>query len=198
MQILSNYCLKKVDYDFLSFFDKYISKYPFKSYNIMEVLLGKEIVYIKDTTMIVDLLRINNDNILNIFNFFKDMLRNNLINKIIFKKEVLLIYFKDEFIISFFKEKNKWLLIPLISIILEYGYEFYFDVFIESNPLIKVMLFIIINGNNITIDTKNINKLSDNHYHMLINFYNNIENNLMFSFDKSTFLENLYHKLKVM
>ena len=61
LQLLSNYQLNKKDFDFLLFIDKYLQKYPFKCFNIMDTLLDKEIVYIKNTTMIIDLLKLNDD-----------------------------------------------------------------------------------------------------------------------------------------
>lgn len=196
MQILSKYSLKKIDYEFLYFFDKYISKYPFKCYNLMNIFNNIEFVYIKDTTMIIDLIKIKDDNILNIFDLLKEMLRSNIIGRIIHKKEVLIVYFKNEFVISFFKEVNKWLVIPLVKIFIDLNFEFYFDVYVKNN-IDKFMLLVVYNGYHISIDKKYINKLSENHIPLVISFYNNNNQNLMFSFDKTIFLENFYHKVKV-
>ena len=195
MQIISSYSLKKIDYDFILFFDKYITRYPFKCYNMMEIFTNKEVVYIKDTTLIIYLIKVNDDELYNIFILFKDMLRNNIISRIIYKKEVLIIYFKSDFIMSFFKIRNKWLIIPLINVLLDLEIKFYFDAFIKSNIVEKFMLLIEYKGFYITLDTGNYNKLDDLHIPLIINFYNNNAQNLKFSFDKTVFLENLNTKV---
>ena len=87
MQILSYYNLKNIDYKFLDFTNQYIEKFPFKCYYTMEKLSQKDIVYIKDTTMIIDLIKLEEDMVINVFNFFKDMLRRNFIKKIVYKKD---------------------------------------------------------------------------------------------------------------
>lgn len=195
MQIISSYSLKKIDYDFVLFFDKYISSYPFKCYNMMELFTNKEVVYTKDTTLIINLIKVSIDSLYNIFNLFKDLLRNNIISRIIYKKEVLIVYFKSDFIMSFFKIRNKWLIIPLISVLLELENKFYFDVFIKNIIVEKFMLLIEYKSFYITIDTVNNKKLDDVHIPLIINFYNNKDQNLKFSFDKNVFLENLNFKV---
>ena len=197
MQILSYYQLKRVDYIFLDLIDKYIIKYPFKFYYIMEKLNNNNLVFIKDTTMIIDLLKLEEDMIVNIFNLFKEMLRNNLIKKIVYKKEVIVVYFSNEFIISYFKEKNKWLLIPLINILIEKDEVIYFDVYIKTSDIYKFMLLVKINEKYVTIDLYENNKMNDNHLPLILSFNNNRNNNLQFSFDKSEFLGNLNSKINV-
>lgn len=197
MQILSYYELKRVDYIFLDLIDKYIIKYPFKFYYIMEKLNNNKIVYIKDTTMIIDLLKLEEDMIVNIFNLFKELLRNNIINKIVYKKEVIVVYFSNEFIISFFKDKDKWLIIPLVNILIEKDELIYFDVYLKANDVFKYMLLVRIKDKYITIDLKNLDKLNDLHIPLILNFNNNKNNNLQFSFDKSEFLGNLNSKINV-
>ena len=197
LQILSYYQLKRVDYIFLDLIDKYIIKYPFKFYYIMEKLNNNNLVFIKDTTMIIDLLKLEEDMIVNIFNLFKEMLRNNLIKKIVYKKEVIVVYFSNEFIISYFKEKNKWLLIPLINILIEKDEVIYFDVYIKTSDIYKFMLLVKINEKYVTIDLYENNKMNDNHLPLILSFNNNRNNNLQFSFDKSEFLGNLNSKINV-
>ena len=197
MQILSYYELKRVDYIFLDLIDKYIVKYPFKFYYIMEKINNYKIVYIKDTTMIIDLLKLEEDMIVNIFNLFKELLRNNIINKIVYKKEVLLVYFSNEFIISFFKDKDKWLIIPLVNILIEKDELIYFDVYLKTNDVFKYMLLIRIKDKYITIDFNNLDKINSLHIPLILNFNNNKNNNLQFSFDKSEFLGNLNSKINV-
>jgi len=197
LQILSYYELKRVDYIFLDLIDKYIVKYPFKFYYIMEKVNNNKIVYIKDTTMIIELLKLEEDMIVNIFNLFKELLRNNIINKIVYKKEVLLVYFSNEFIISFFKDKDKWLIIPLVNILIEKDELIYFDVYLKTNDVFKYMLLIRIKDKYITIDFNNLDKINPLHIPLILNFNNNKNNNLQFSFDKSEFLGNLNSKINV-
>lgn len=195
LQILSFYQMNKKDFEFLLFIDKYLQKYPFKCFNIMDTLLDKEIVYIKNTTMIIDLLKLSDSIVVNIFDFFKDMLRCDFIKKIIYKKEVLFIYFYNDFIISFFDIKNKWLLIPLVIEISKSNYPYYFDVYANENNIFKLMFLVIINDSYVSIDIKKIDRITNNHYPLVISFYSNKDNNLKFSFDKLEFINNLKLKL---
>lgn len=195
MEFLSYYELKRIDYLFLDFIDHYISKYPFKFYYIMETLNKKEIVYIKDTTMIIDLIKLEEDMIVNIFELFKELLRRNVIKKIVYKKEVLLVYFNCEFIISFFKSKDKWLIIPLVVELMKNKENIYFDVYIKSVDVYKVMCLVKIKEKYISIDLNNINKINEMHIPLVICFNNNKNNNLQFSFNKSVFINNLMEKI---
>lgn len=195
MQILSFYQMNKKDFNFLLYIDKYLQKYPFKCFNIMDTLLNKEFVYIKNTTMIIDLLKLNDSIIVNIFDFFKNMLRCDFIKKIIYKKEVIFIYFYNDFIISFFNMKNKWLLIPLVIEISKHNYPYYFDVYVNNKNIHKLMFLVIIDDLYVSIDIKEMDKISNNHYPLVINFYSNKSNNLKFSFDRIEFMNNLKLKL---
>lgn len=195
MQILSFYQMNKKDFNFLLYIDKYLQKYPFKCFNIMDTLLNKEFVYIKNTTMIIDLLKLNDSIIVNIFDFFKNMLRCDFIKKIIYKKEVIFIYFYNDFIISFFNMKNKWLLIPLVIEISKNNYPYYFDVYVNNKNIHKLMFLVIIDDLYVSIDVKEMDKISNNHYPLVINFYSNKSNNLKFSFDRIEFMNNLKLKL---
>ena len=195
LQILSFYQMNKKDFEFLLFIDKYLQKYPFKCFNIMDTLLDKEIVYIKNTTMIIDLLKLSDSIVVNIFDFFKDMLRCDIIKKIIYKKEVLFIYFYNDFIISFFDIKNKWLLIPLVIEISKSNYPYYFDVYVLENNIFKLIFLVINKDYYVSIDIKKIDRINNNHYPLVISFYSNKDNNLKFSFDKLEFINNLKLKL---
>lgn len=195
MQLLSFYQMNKKDFNFLLYIDKYLQKYPFKCFNIMDTLLNKEFVYIKNTTMIIDLLKLNDSIIVNIFDFFKNMLRCDFIKKIIYKKEVIFIYFYSDFIISFFNMKNKWLLIPLVIEISKHNYPYYFDVYVNNKNIHKLMFLVIIDDLYVSIDIKKMDKISNNHYPLVINFYSNKSNNLKFSFDRIEFMNNLKLKL---
>lgn len=196
MQILSYYQLKRNDYIFLDFIDHYISKYPFKCYYIMETLNNSEIVFIKDTTMIIELIKLEEDMVVNIFNLFKELLRRNIIKKIVYKKEVLLAYFNSEFIISFFKYKDKWMLIPLVCELINNKKSIYFDVYVKSIDVYKLMFLVKIKERYISIDLRDAKKINESHIPLVICFNNNKNNNLQFSFDKSVFIANLMSKIK--
>lgn len=195
MQILSYYNLKNIDYKFLDFTNQYIEKFPFKCYYTMEKLSQKDIVYIKDTTMIIDLIKLEEDMVINVFNFFKDMLRRNFIKKIVYKKEVLLVYFNNEFIISFFKNKDKWLIIPLVCELINKKNTCYFDVYIKNNNVYNYMFLVKVKDKFVTVDLKEMDKIDNLHYPLVLCFNNNKLHNLQFSFDKSVFLENFYNKI---
>ena len=57
------------------------------------------------------------------------------------------------------------------------------------------MFLVIIDDLYVSIDIKEIDKISNNHYPLVINFYSNKSNNLKFSFDRIEFMNNLKLKL---
>jgi hypothetical protein len=57
------------------------------------------------------------------------------------------------------------------------------------------MFLVIINDSYVSIDIKKIDRITNNHYPLVISFYSNKDNNLKFSFDKLEFINNLKLKL---
>ena len=133
MEILSNYELTSNDHHFIMYINNYIVCFPFKWHHFMSVFESKEIVYVKDTTLIINLLKLDSSSIIIVFEIFKDFLRNNIIKKINYKKEVIIIEFHNDFMISFFKHRNKWMLLGLIEILEDNQINYYLDVYIFYN-----------------------------------------------------------------
>ena len=98
MEILSTNKLTTYDECFIKYINNYIKRYPFKWYHFMSLFDLNEVVYIKDTTIIIDLLKLDSSSIIILFEIFKDFLRNNIINKINYKKEVIIIDFYPYFL----------------------------------------------------------------------------------------------------
>jgi hypothetical protein len=57
------------------------------------------------------------------------------------------------------------------------------------------MFLVIINDSYVSIDIQKIDRITNNHYPLVISFYSNKDNNLKFSFDKLEFINNLKLKL---
>ena len=198
MEILSNYELTSNDHHFIMYINNYIVCFPFKWHHFMSVIESKEIVYVKDTTLIINLLKLDSSSIIIVFEIFKDFLRNNIIKKINYKKEVIIIEFHNDFMISFFKHRNKWMLLGLIEILEDNQINYYLDVYIKSNnEITKYDCLFMYDDYLISIGNKKYNELHDKHIHLTLNFYN-IENcNLNYSFDKEKYFSNLLGHLRV-
>ena len=198
MEILSTYELTSYDNYFIKYINNYISCFPFKWHHFMSFFEYDEIVYIKDTTLIINLLKLDSSSIIIIFEIFKDFLRNNIIDKINYKKEVIIIEFHNEFMISFFKQRNKWMLIGLIEILKDHQIDFNLDAYIKANEeIVKYDCLFTLNDFLISIGNKKYKEISKNHIHLTLNFYNNENYNLKFSFEKDKYFSNLLAHLRV-
>lgn len=198
MEILSTNKLTTYDECFIKYINNYIKRYPFKWYHFMSLFDLNEVVYIKDTTIIIDLLKLDSSSIIILFEIFKDFLRNNIINKINYKKEVIIIDFYNDFMVSYFKNSVKWMLLVLLEILDDYEIEYYLDVFIKyHDEIIKYDCLMIYEGNYISIGINKSKKLFENHTHLVLNFYSNENYNLRFSFDKDKYFNNLLAHLRV-
>jgi hypothetical protein len=158
-------------------------------------IFKKDVIYIKDTTIIIELLKLNYDEINNIFIYFKEFLNNKIITKLIYKKEYLVVIFDDLFNISFFLKNNKWMLILLMNYCINNNIKSYYDVYLKSDETIYSMFMIESNNYFITFDNIKLNKLNNNHIPLVINLYNNNDFNIMFSFDIDILLNNIKLKL---
>lgn len=194
MKILSNYELNKKNIAFIKLCTKLMNKYPFKWFYFMEIF-KKDVIYIKDTTIIIELLKLNYDEINNIFIYFKEFLNNKIITKLIYKKEYLVVIFDDLFNISFFLKNNKWMLILLMNYCINNNIKSYYDVYLKSDETIYSMFMIESNNYFITFDNIKLNNLNNNHIPLVINLYNNNDFNIMFSFDIDILLNNIKLKL---
>jgi hypothetical protein len=158
-------------------------------------IFKKDVIYIKDTTIIIELLKLNYDEINNIFIYFKEFLNNKIITKLIYKKEYLVVIFDDLFNISFFLKNNKWMLILLMNYCINNNIKSYYDVYLKIDETIYSMFMIESNNYFITFDNIKLNKLNNNHIPLVINLYNNNDFNIMFSFDIDILLNNIKLKL---
>jgi hypothetical protein len=158
-------------------------------------IFKKDVIYIKDTTIIIELLKLNYDEINNIFIYFKEFLNNKIITKLIYKKEYLVVIFDDLFNISFFLKNNKWMLILLMNYCINNNIKSYYDVYLKSDETIYSMFMIENNNYFITFDNIKLNTLNNNHIPLVINLYNNNDFNIMFSFDIDILLNNIKLKL---
>lgn len=198
MEILSNYKLTNIDLKFINYLNEYINRYPFRWYYFINIFSRKDIVYIKDTTIIINLLKLDSSKIIKIFKILKDLLRDNIIKQIKYQKEVIIIYFYNKFMIDFFSDSNKWMFIPFLKILDNKRIKYYLNPYLKINEEI-ISYYLMINYKSIyvTIDISDSEIVFDKHIHLVLNFYNNENHNLKFSFDKDKFFLNFLNHLGV-
>lgn len=84
--------------------------YPFKWYEfINQIINNPQVTYFKDTTMIVNLLTLDNSKIKTLFEILKEYLKNKLIRKILYKREYIIVHFHTIKSKEIFSIKNLWL-----------------------------------------------------------------------------------------
>ncbi len=192
MEIKSYHKLDQVEFKFIKVVDQLINQYPFKWSNFMDIIFKSNTVYIKDSTMIIELIHLKEEEIIRIFQILKIMFNQRIIAKIIYKHEFIVISFYSLFITSFFKEQNKWLTIPLYVDLYKSKIKIYYDIIFNNQ---KYYLGIMFKHKIITIDSKNCKKIKLNQLPLIISSNNNYENNLLFSFNKDQYINNLFDKL---
>lgn len=119
LQHQNNYSLKKEYKDFFEINTKIINIYPFKWCEFMSFFKFENAIFIKNTTLIINLLSFDIKTISRVFEIFKMYLDSFIIEKIIYKKEFMIVNFKEEYFMQFFKEENKWLIIPYVNLLNE-------------------------------------------------------------------------------
>lgn len=86
------------------------STYPFKWYEFITKIIGNKLTtYFKDTTMIVSLLNLDNSQVKILFEIIKEYLKNNLIRKVLYKREYIIVHFYSVKTKEIFEKKNLWI-----------------------------------------------------------------------------------------
>lgn len=90
--------LSNEDRNFIKICYDYSQRYPFKwNYLKKDIFTNKEIIYFKDTTMIISIDSIKLEKLLILFDFLKSLLNYRIIKKIIQKKEFVIAHFSETF-----------------------------------------------------------------------------------------------------
>lgn len=194
MKIESFHQLDEIEQNFIKTINQLIQQYPFKWFNLMELIFNYKNIYIKDSTMFIELIYLKEEELKRLFEIFKKLFNKRIIEKIIYKREFMIISFHSEFITSFFKSENKWLTIPLYAGLTKINIITYYDVKINNN---KYYLGAIINQRLVTIDHKHHEPINSIHLPLIINLYSNKNEYLLFSFNLERYLNNLFCKLNL-
>lgn len=84
--------------------------YPFKWYEFINKIIGNnEVTYFKDTTMIINLLNLDLSQVKILFEILKEYLKNNLVRKILYKREYIVVHFHSQKTMEIFSVKNLWI-----------------------------------------------------------------------------------------
>ena len=90
--------LSNEDRNFIKICYDYSQRYPFKwNYLKKDIFTNEEIIYFKDTTMIISIDSIKLEKLLILFDFLKSLLNYRIIKKIIQKKEFVIAHFSETF-----------------------------------------------------------------------------------------------------
>lgn len=90
--------LSNEDRNFIKICYDYSQRYPFKwNYLKKDIFTKEEIIYFKDTTMIISIDSIKLEKLLILFDFLKSLLNYRIIKKIIQKKEFVIAHFSETF-----------------------------------------------------------------------------------------------------
>lgn len=106
----------KIDRKFIEISYLYQKKFPGKwHYFASKIINNKEICYFRDTTGIFNVNLIEFSELQNLFEILKIYLNNHIINKLIYKKEFIIIHFNKDFHVEFIKNSMYLLSINLFK-----------------------------------------------------------------------------------
>ncbi len=84
-----------------------------------DIILNNNISYINHTTIIVSVYDISEDNIIIFYEILKKMKINHLVNKVINKREFVIIHLRSELVMKYLTSHNRWLSIVTYGILLK-------------------------------------------------------------------------------
>lgn len=144
---LKNINLNKNDDIFMNVCIEYANKFPNRWVDLIENVLSNELItYYKDTTAIIQINNLNKNTIEFLFKYIKTLLNNNIVIKVIYKKEFIIIHFKNGFHIDLVKYKDMLYCIPLYKCIIKNNindFKIYFYCILKVNNYSKVIPFVI-------------------------------------------------------
>lgn len=167
---ISYYQYDHIEKVFIEKLKHLIDSRPFKWYNFKyKILENKQYCYFKDTTLVINLYLLNLNEAENVLNILKELSLTKGIEKIIYKKEFIIVHFHSYKVTEIMKETNLWQAVCLYKTIKHHF------------PYLNVHLGALININN---KYEKIDLLIEyNCDYFIINTYNEI---------KSQFPDNFY------
>ena len=109
----------KIEKEFFLEIKKIIDTFPLKIYDFFDIIHNYDVSYIRDSTLIISLFKLNKNEISNVFEILKRFLRIKAVTKIFYKKEFIIVHFYSEIISKFLIEKKSWMYIDYYFIIKE-------------------------------------------------------------------------------
>ena len=141
----------KVDEKFLEYSYQYQKKYPFIwNYIVKKIICNQEISYFRDTTGIIHINLIDYRKLQNFFEILKGYLNIGVIEKVIYKKEFIIIHFTKTFHMEYFTNVSFLLAINLyFFLITKYDniFKVYYGAILSYNDKRK-LIEIVIEYNN--------------------------------------------------
>lgn len=140
--IIDKYFIK-VSYD-------YLSKFPFKWKCMVDnIFTNQQITYIKDTTLIINIEKVNINYIDYLFEILKSYLNYRVIIKLIYKKEFIICHFNNNFHLDYFNNKVLLKSINLYMVISKIiDSELYFGVYLISKNKKNLLSFLFYYNKN--------------------------------------------------
>lgn len=199
-------------YDYSIIEEQFIKKtyelgttYPFKWYEFINKIIGnREVTYFKDTTMIINLLNLDLPQVKILFEILKNYLKNNLLKKILYKREYIIVHFHTIKTKEIFEKKNLWMAVCCYYMLKDENSEaeiFLRGVIQKENT--KELVDLVVSDNNkiylINVTTPLKNDYDDSEVVYL--YYEKSRNLkipshtklLHFSFDRNQLLNNFEH-----
>lgn len=133
-----------IEIDFMKITKEEINTHPFKMFDIMKLFKNIEITYIRDTMMIISLLKLSKIMIFDLFDLLKKYYKCKIITKVIYKREFIIIYFYNLFIAYMFKNINTWMYIDYYHELKELSIDnvYFMPVVLMNNRQYKFKLII--------------------------------------------------------
>lgn len=151
--------LDLLEEEFIEYIVDYINIHPFIWNELTNrILYNQRITYVKDTTFIITTYEIKERYIKYFFELFKELLRMGYVNKIIYKKEFMIVHLYSECITKALSTPNDWIILmtyKLIKTKINY-YDAFLNVTYESNSRKELLDLILCKDNipKIIVNTK--------------------------------------------
>lgn len=180
--------LSNIDKIFIEQSYKYLQKFPFKwNFFVNKIINNPRIIFFRDTTVILNINLIEFKKLEIVFEILRIYLKYNVIRKIIYKKEFLIIHFKDLFHMHLFTNKGFLISISLYYYLLKGNnqeMEIYLGGILAIGSTKKIVQLIVKKNNKYYLfDASNDLRYHLNEKFIKIHLYENLVENLIIDED---------------
>lgn len=142
--------LNEIEEKFIQDITDYIKMKPFIWNEITnKILYNRYITYVKDTTFIITLYEIEDNNLKSLFELLKELLRKGYVTKIIYKDEFIIVHLYSILITKILSSHNNWLIAITYSILSKSNLkiDIYLNVYYESKTEKKYIDSVVFQNN---------------------------------------------------